>query len=108
FIHQVPDPDQSSTTLTIPIGSPLPHVQFLLLREQMEQVTTIDQPREMYMSAGSEQLRALCNVLAFKGYLNEPESTAKVLIDNPYYGGKMCKAGDLAKWTPNGELVYIT
>jgi amino acid adenylation domain-containing protein len=43
-----------------------------------------------------------------RGYLNHPELTAAKFIPNPYVPGtRMFQTGDLAKWLPDGNLVYI-
>ena len=43
------------------------------------------------------------------GYLNRPEETTKSFVPNPYSEGDelMYKTGDLAKWLPNGNLVFM-
>lgn len=47
-----------------------------------------------------------------RGYLHQPELTAKKFIHNPYSANPndcslMYKTGDLAKYRPNGELEYL-
>ena len=42
-----------------------------------------------------------------KGYLNRPEKTAAVFVENPLYPGEIIyKTGDLAKLADNGEIIY--
>jgi amino acid adenylation domain-containing protein/non-ribosomal peptide synthase protein (TIGR01720 family) len=43
-----------------------------------------------------------------RGYLNRPRLTAEKFVQSGYYEGmRMYRSGDLAKWTPAGELVYL-
>jgi len=40
-----------------------------------------------------------------RGYLNQPELTAKKFSPNPFKAGqRMYRTGDLARWLPNGEI----
>ena len=41
------------------------------------------------------------------GYLNRPELTAEIFIDNPLGKGKLYRAGDLAYWRDDGNIVYV-
>ena len=46
-----------------------------------------------------------------QGYLNLPELTAKRFILNPFvaqsHSARLYKTGDLARWTPEGQLEYL-
>ncbi len=43
-----------------------------------------------------------------RGYLNKPELTDRCFVDNPFLQGeKMYKTGDLARWTPDGEVEFL-
>merc|ERR1719399_664141 len=49
-----------------------------------------------------------------KGYLNLPEKSANVFINNPFPSTKnkmhetrALRTGDLMKWCPNGQLAYV-
>jgi amino acid adenylation domain-containing protein len=43
-----------------------------------------------------------------KGYLNRPVKTAEVFVENPFIPGeKIYKTGDIAKFTPEGEIVFL-
>lgn len=42
-----------------------------------------------------------------KGYIGNPELTAKVFVPNPFKNGTMYKTGDMGKILPNGEIEYI-
>ena len=44
------------------------------------------------------------------GYLNRPEKTAEVFIDNPFEGGAYSRAyrtGDIVRYRPDGEIEFI-
>jgi len=42
-----------------------------------------------------------------RGYLNQPELTAKVFVKNPFGEGMMYRTGDLARWLPDGNVEYL-
>ncbi|MEF7671737.1 hypothetical protein, partial [Bacillus thuringiensis] len=42
-----------------------------------------------------------------RGYLNRPELTAEKFIDNPFGEGQLYRSGDLARWLPDGNSVYL-
>jgi aryl carrier-like protein len=54
-------------------------------------------------------LRASCTLVATASHraINRPELTAERFVDNPFHSGRMYRAGDLAKWLPNGELQVL-
>ncbi len=44
------------------------------------------------------------------GYINRPELTAAVFVDNPFSDGsyaKLYKTGDLVRWLPDGNLEFL-
>jgi amino acid adenylation domain-containing protein len=43
-----------------------------------------------------------------RGYLNQPELTAEKFVDNPFVPGqKMYRTGDLGRWLPSGDIVFM-
>jgi amino acid adenylation domain-containing protein len=43
-----------------------------------------------------------------RGYLNKYELTEEKFVPNPFvFGEKMYRTGDLAKWLPNGEILFL-
>jgi acyl-CoA synthetase (AMP-forming)/AMP-acid ligase II len=43
-----------------------------------------------------------------RGYLNNPLLTSEKFINNPFIKeGKMYKTGDIAKWTEDGDIIYL-
>lgn len=45
-----------------------------------------------------------------RGYLNRPELTAESFIPNPFSygsGARLCKAGDLARYLPDGNIEFL-
>ena len=86
-----------------PIGVPIPDLQIYLLDRYKQQV-----PKgvrgEMYVGGGG----------VTRGYLNRSDLTAERFISNPFNhstvgtnDAKLYKTGDLARYLPNGELVYL-
>ncbi|OUS31221.1 hypothetical protein A9Q99_04280 [Gammaproteobacteria bacterium 45_16_T64] len=41
------------------------------------------------------------------GYLNQPELSQQVFVDNPYGDGKWYHTGDLVRYNAEGQLVYV-
>ena len=79
----------------IPIGTPRDETAIFLLSESHDEV----RPGEIgeVCIAG----RGLA-----RGYLNDPEKTAKVFVVNPV-GERIYKTGDLARLLPDGNLEYM-
>lgn len=89
--------DCSRKDEVVPIGRPIDNTQIYILDDQMNPVD-VGQIGELYISGDG---------LA-RGYLNNPELTKKRFIKNPFIEGKkMYKTGDLAKFLPNGNIVYL-
>ncbi len=42
-----------------------------------------------------------------KGYLNNPNLTKQQFIQNPFGEGTIYKTGDLVKWLPDGNIIFI-
>src|SRR5581483_2107584 len=81
------------------IGQPIPDLQVYLL-DRHQQPVPIGVPGEIHVGGAG---------LA-RGYLNRPELTAERFIRNPFStdpNSKLYKAGDLARWRPDGTLEYL-
>ena len=95
MIHKY-DP-KNDTSASVPIGIPADNVQIYILDENMNAVP-YGVKGEMYIGGDG----------VAKGYLNNPELTAKSFIDNPYSKGeKLYKTGDTAKFLLTGEIEYL-
>lgn len=84
----------------VTIGRPLRGYQAYVLSPQMQPVPP-GEPGELYIGG----------VGVARGYLAEPELTAKQFIPNPFLqNGKSAtfyRTGDLVRWNDNGELDFI-
>ncbi|EJQ37641.1 amino acid adenylation domain-containing protein [Bacillus cereus BAG5X1-1] len=81
----------------IPIGKPISNSQVYII-DQFGKLSPIGVVGELCI--GGESLA--------RGYLNQPELTAEKFVENPLKPGtKMYKTGDLAKWLPDGNLVFM-
>ncbi|RZK14361.1 MAG: amino acid adenylation domain-containing protein, partial [Flavobacterium sp.] len=81
----------------IPIGKPLQHVKIYILDEHLNLVEDEDSG-EIFIG-GSRLAR---------GYLNQPNLTAKAFIENPFVSGeRIYKTGDIGKRTSSGEIVFL-
>jgi len=84
---------------SIMIGKPTPNVQVYILNKRQQPVP-IGSVGEIYVAG----------IQLAKGYLNRPDLTAEKFVANPFSGeaeSMMYKTGDLGKWLPDGNLVYI-
>ena len=83
----------------IPIGRPNFNTQLYILDARLQPVP-IGVIGEIYIGGPS---------LA-RGYLNNPDLTAKKFIPNPFTNGmnnKVYKTGDLARWLPDGNIEFL-
>lgn len=83
----------------MPIGKPFPSTEILLLDEQLKRVP-FGEKGEIYI-AGPGLAR---------GYLNQPELTAKRFIPHPFTStpnAKIYKTGDLGRFLPDGNIEFI-
>jgi amino acid adenylation domain-containing protein len=84
---------------SVPIGRPLPNTQAFLLDKHL-QPAPVGVPGELYLGG---------DCLA-RGYLNRPDLTAENFIPHPYNetgGGRLYKTGDLARYLPDGNIVFL-
>jgi polyketide synthase PksJ len=81
----------------VPIGKPLANTQVYVLDEDLKPLPA-DTPGELYIGGDGVAL----------GYVNS-ELNPKSFVDNPFLSTRqiLYKTGDLAKWTPEGELNYL-
>ncbi|MFD0793905.1 amino acid adenylation domain-containing protein [Mucilaginibacter litoreus] len=81
----------------ITIGWPVDNTQIYILDEQKNNLTNGD-IGEIFIGG----------VGVARGYLNRPELTAERFIDNPFASGeKIYRTGDLGKYKPDGDIVYL-
>ncbi len=89
--------EQEILANSVNIGVPIPTLSCFLL-DQYYQKVPVGVPGELYV-AGEGLAR---------GYLNRPELTAeRFLTLSGNKGQRLYKSGDMAKWLPTGELIYL-
>ncbi len=84
---------------SVPIGKPINNIQLLVLDKQLN-CCPIGVPGELHIGGAG---------LA-RGYLNQPQLSAKQFIDNPFAeinSQRLYKTGDLVRWGNDGELEYL-
>ncbi|MES2732622.1 MAG: amino acid adenylation domain-containing protein, partial [Bacteroidota bacterium] len=81
----------------ITIGKPIANTRVYVLNEKLDPIG-IGEAGEICISGSG---------LA-KGYLKLPGITAERFVPNPFLAGeKMYRTGDLGRWLPTGELLYL-
>jgi len=81
----------------IPIGKPIDNVRVYVVSKE-GQLQPIGLPGELWL--GGEGLA--------RGYIHDEERTAERFMADPFYpGGRIYKTGDLGKWLPDGNLLYL-
>ncbi|XRE44272.1 Polyketide synthase modules-related protein [Tenacibaculum discolor] len=89
--------DTSKEDDIIPIGRPIWNTSIYIL-DANKNLVPVGCSGEIY----------LAGVGLAKGYLNKSDLTEERFVDNPFVSGeKMYKTGDLGKWTPDGNVIYI-
>ncbi|MCC2645548.1 MAG: hypothetical protein K0R94_1326, partial [Burkholderiales bacterium] len=80
------------------IGKPIANIQYYVLNEDGQQVF-IGESGELYISGKG----------VASGYLNQPELTNKIFVNNPFQinGNKIYKTGDIVRVMENGEYEFI-
>ena len=81
---------------SVSIGKPLPGTYIYLLDENRD-IVMYGEEGEIYIGGNS----------VTQGYLNKPELTAAAFIQNPFSKGVLYKTGDMAKYLPDGNLLFI-
>jgi amino acid adenylation domain-containing protein len=85
------------TTDTVPLGSPIHNTQIYVLDEHLR-VCPQGLKGEIYVSG----------IGVSRGYLNDPEQTARVFLPDPFRPGlRMYRTGDIGRWTAEGTLQYL-
>ena len=81
----------------VPIGRPIPNYKIYVLNNSMEPVPIGVAGEVCISSPGVAQ-----------GYMNNDELNASKFVDDPFNKDKrLFKSGDLARWTPDGNLIFI-
>ncbi|WP_245746056.1 non-ribosomal peptide synthetase [Nocardia altamirensis] len=97
-VHVSYRPLDATTGTASVIGGALPGLIVRVLDDRLRPVP-VGVPGEIYVSGGQ---------LA-RGYLNRPALTASRFVADPYAtdGAPAYRSGDLARWTPDGDLEYL-
>ncbi|KAF9981153.1 hypothetical protein BGZ65_004258, partial [Modicella reniformis] len=92
-------PDQDFDGDMVPIGRPLNNKRVYIL-DKRGRPAPIGSVGELYIGG----------VGIARGYLNRPELTAKAFVPDPFSGdqdARMYKTGDLARYLPDGNIVFL-
>ncbi|CAI6068591.1 Plipastatin synthase subunit B [Paenibacillus sp. JJ-100] len=83
----------------VPVGKPLSNIQMYIVNKQM-QLCPIGIVGEI----------CVAGIAVGRGYLNDPEQTAKGFIEDPFAsrsGVRLYRTGDLGRWLPDGNVEFI-
>ncbi|WP_153349226.1 non-ribosomal peptide synthetase, partial [Nocardia aurantia] len=81
-----------------PVGRPLPGLRILVLDNRLRPVPA-GVPGEIYVGG----------VQVARGYLGRPALSAARFVADPFGapGSRLYRSGDLARWSPGGELIHL-
>jgi amino acid adenylation domain-containing protein len=81
----------------VPIGKPMPNYRTYIMNHSLE-LLPVGVVGEVCVAGPGVAAR----------YLNNEELTALKFVNDPFNEGeRMFRTGDLAKWTPDGDLVFV-
>jgi amino acid adenylation domain-containing protein len=81
---------------SVPIGRPIANTQVYILDKRLGQVP-LGVAGEIYVGGAG----------VARGYLKRPELTDERFIANPFGAGFLYKTGDLGRWLPDGNIVFL-
>jgi len=91
------DPAYLEDQVLVPIGKPIPNFR-VSIRSANNEIQPIGVPGELCVSG----------IGLARGYLNNPEVTAMKFVPDPERSDTiMYRTGDLAKWLPDGNIVFL-
>ncbi len=79
-----------------PIGTPISNTKIYLLDEKLNPVS-IGEEGELYIGG----------ISLARGYINRDDLTEERFLKNPFEKGRIYKTGDLAKYSPDGNIEYL-
>ena len=84
---------------TVPYGKPIWNSKYYILNSDLTPCE-IDEVGDLYISG----------ICLSPGYLNDPDKNKASFLDNPYESNllyqKLYKTGDLAKYLPDGTIIF--
>src|SRR5574341_1853445 len=81
----------------VPLGRPINNVRIYVVDEQLQPVP-LGAPGEIVFSG----------VCVGRGYINDPERTARAFLADPYCAGqRLYRSGDYGRWLPEGKLEFL-
>ncbi|MGY1987508.1 amino acid adenylation domain-containing protein [Blastococcus sp. SYSU DS0669] len=90
-LHRPPDGDR------VPLGRPVQNVTVYVLDDRLRPVP-LGAPGEI----------AFSGVCVGRGYVNDPERTARAFLADPLRPGhRLYRSGDQGRWRPDGKLEYL-
>ncbi|MBI9089225.1 MAG: amino acid adenylation domain-containing protein [Desulfobacterium sp.] len=89
------DPERDYS-LGIPIGKPMPNTVIHILDER-HKLVPVGVPGEICIGGTG---------LA-RNYLDQPEMTAERFVPNPFGNGRLYHTGDLGRWLPDGNILFM-
>jgi acyl-coenzyme A synthetase/AMP-(fatty) acid ligase len=93
MFHELPALDLP----VMPIGRPVRHIHPYVLDEHLRLAPT-GAPGEM----------AFSGVCVGRGYVNDPQRSAEVFLDDPFRPGvRMYRTGDIGRWLSDGSLEFL-
>ncbi|KAJ3019312.1 hypothetical protein HKX48_002208 [Thoreauomyces humboldtii] len=106
-LYQAYGPTETSVYATMTLVQPGSRGCLLGRRLRTVQAYVMDQAGVELVPYGCVGELYLGGRQCARGYLNREDLTAKTFVNNPFGEGKMYKTGDLARMSPDGDIVYV-
>lgn len=87
----------AAPTGRVPLGRPIQNVRIYVVDDELVPVP-LGAPGEIVCSG----------VCVGRGYVNDPERTARAYLRDPYHrGDRLYRSGDVGAWRPDGKLEFL-
>jgi amino acid adenylation domain-containing protein len=93
------DQPLDASVSSVTIGKPVANCSIILLDPNLKPV-----------AAGFDGEICITGIGVGEGYWNKPEKTKEVFLENPFArlnGEQMYRTGDIGRWAPNGEMIFL-
>lgn len=89
--------ESAPTGTRVPLGRPIPNVRVYVVDDRLVPVP-LGAPGEIVFAG----------VCVGRGYVNDPERSARAYLVDPFHAGeRLYRGGDIGRWAPDGKLDFL-